>query len=80
MVNKNKKKKFKFTQKQLEILSLIAHTILACILCDLVQGVIPHILVILSIGVIGGIQKNCIIYMYSQKSQDDKPEELDSAP
>jgi hypothetical protein len=47
-------------KKRLQIISIIAHSILIVVLCSLTSNLFAELLLILSIGAIEGIQMNCI--------------------
>ena len=48
------------SKKGLAVISWIAHLVIALILCNIVASIIARIVLLVSIGVIGGIQSVCI--------------------
>jgi len=55
-------------KKKLVTLSWLAHLVIALTLCNLVPSIIGRILLLASIGVIGGIQNICIKDMHPPKN------------
>ena len=60
-------------KKVLITVSWGAHLVIALILCDLVSSIIVRIMLLVSIGAIGGIQNICIRNIQSTEvSRDEK--------
>ena len=53
-------------------LSWIAHLVVALILCDQEPSVVKRIILLVSIGLIAGIQNICIKKIFPPKCLDDK--------
>ena len=59
-------------KKILVTLSWGAHLVIALALCDLVSSIIVRILLLVSIGMIGGIQNICIRNIHSTEVSGDE--------
>ena len=60
------------SKKVLEKLSWGAHLVLAITICDLVPSIIGRVVVLVSIGMIGGIQNICIKNNHSDEEHGDE--------
>lgn len=65
--------------RKIIILSWLAHLIVAIILCDQVQSILKRILLLVSIGIICGINSVCINNTPPSKSHDNKQKDTNSA-